>query len=78
MNIICLFEQKLDTSRLKMNTYIGFVEPSYGGNHINECEFKISQSNLEDYNIPVFKTYSEAHKFVHLKYMSEKDYNQTF
>jgi hypothetical protein len=73
MNIICLFEQEL-----KSNTYIAFISPSYAGNHVNECEFKILQSDLEDYDIPVFKDYDKAHKFSYSQLMSEEDYNQTF
>ena len=75
MNIICLFEYQLNKSRLDKSIYIAFISPSHAGNHINECEIKIAECDVEEYNIPVFKTYKEAHKFAHLHCMSEEDYN---
>lgn len=78
MNIICLSEHNLNTSRLKDSVYIAFISPSHAGNHINECEFKIPQIDLEEYKIPVFQTYKEAHKFAYLSEMDEESYHLNY
>jgi hypothetical protein len=51
----------------KVNTYVVFFAPDYGGGGIIAGELHMHQWCFEDYKVPTFDSYTEASKHAHIR-----------
>ena len=56
-----------DKAPNKVNTYIVFFAPNYAGDGIGSAELQMHQWWFEDYKVPTFNSYTEAHKHAYIK-----------
>jgi len=68
MEICSLYLHVKAKSVFHKSTYIAFLAPAYAGNHINEVELSISETDAKDYNVPTFNSRKEALNYAELQF----------